>query len=233
MRRSIPTGMWRTDFLHEYKTSNFPSDVDEHLRTGQKLVVALPPHAGPRVGWDGNPLATGAAAINHFLQGLADLAEDVTELKIIIRGKNDNWVEDVRFAATAARIGRLPNITVSRDYGRRNESYRLCAKASLIIAKYTSLVDEALAVGIPCVVHDFTANSRDFIRPAVPYLPRRIWAEDEQELREGVEFALRTDGAAFKGWWEPHRTRLYGHLNDGHVRERSRATMASLTREGR
>ena len=229
---AIPVGMWRTDFLHEYRAGPDHSEHKLALQAGQKFVVALPFHAGPRSGWDGNPLVTGAASMSHFLTCLADLAEEMPELRIVIRGKNDSWVEDDRFASIAARIGGLPNIVVSREYGRLHESYRICARADLIIAKYTSLVDEALAVDIPCVVHDFTTNSQDFTRLAVSYLPRRIWAENEHELRAGVKFALQDDGSAFREWWTPHRLRIYGHLNDGYVRSRARSHLVSLVSEG-
>jgi len=228
VREVTPFGMWRTDLLHQYLAGLGHPEYEQARTAGQRFVVALPFHAGPATGWHGNPLATGASSVNHFLEGMANLAEEMPELRIIIRGKNDHWIADERFTAIAARIESLPNIGVSREYSRLDESYRLCARAELIIAKHTSLVDEALAVGIPCLVHDFTENSRDFMRPVVPYLPRRIWVEDEDELRVGVEFALRDDGLAFKAWWESHRRSVYGPLNDGRVRDRARAFMNSL-----
>ena len=89
-----------------------------------------------------------------------------------------DWVVDERFSGIAARINALPNIKVNCNYGSLNESYRLCAAADLVIAKHTSLVDEVLAPGIPCVLHDYTSNSHELARAAVAYLPRRLWAEN-------------------------------------------------------
>jgi hypothetical protein len=178
-------------------------------------------------------LAVGVQPITHFLEDLEDLAERRPDVFIVIRGKNDNWVTDERFSGIAARIDALSNITVSRNYGALNESYRLCAAADLVIAKQTSLVDEVLAFGIPCVLHDYTRNSRDLARPSVAYLPRRLWAENSGEFNDAVDFSLEDDGEAYREWWEPHRIRIYGKLNDGSVRARARAYLSTLEQQGR
>jgi hypothetical protein len=230
---AMAMGMWRTDFLHEYRAEP-PHDLRERARqAGQKFVVALPYHCSPSGEWSGNPLAVGVQPITHFLEDLADLAAVRPDVFFVIRGKNDTWFTDARFAGIAARINSLPNITVSSNYGTLNESYRLCAGADLIIAKHTSLVDEVLAFGIPCVLHDYTRNSQDLARPSVAYLPRRLWAENSGELNDAVDFALEDDGAAFREWWEPHRLRVYGNLSDGSVRARARAHLATLVQQGR
>ena len=233
INNAVAMGMWRTDFLHEYRAEP-PHEQRERARQGgQKFVVALPYHCTPPGEWSGNPLAVGVQPITHFLEDLADLAAVRPDIFITIRGKNDKWFTDERFSGIAARIDALPNIAVSRNYGAFNESYRLCAGADLVIAKHTSLVDEVLAVGIPCVVHDYTRNSRDLARPSVAYLPRGLWAENSREFRDAVDFALEDDGAAFREWWEPHRLRVYGSLNDGSVRARARAYLSALEQQGR
>ena len=128
-------------------------------------------------------------------------------------------------------VDRLPNIVVSRDYETFNESYRLCAWADLVIAKHTSVVDEVLSVGVPCVAHDYTPNSKDLSRLLVPYLPRDIWAEDFNELRGRIALALTNEGRDFYRLWEPHRMALYGDFSDGHVRSRARAIFELMLRE--
>lgn len=230
---AVAMGMWRTDLLHEYRSGPPHEHFLRARQAGQRLVVALPYHAAVQSGWSGNPLAVGVQPVAHFLEELADLAEARPNIFIVIRGKNADWVVDDRFSGIAARIASLPNVTVNGDYGTINESYRLCAGADLVIAKHTSLVDEVLAVGIPCVLHDYTRNSRDLARPTVDYLPRRLWAENMREFQEAVDFALDSDGIAFGHWWEPLRLRLYGNLSDGGVRARARDYLSSLLVEGR
>jgi hypothetical protein len=228
----VSVGMWRTDFLCEYRLQQGHALQREARRKGLKFIVALPFHASEEGEAGSSPLETSPQAVRHFLLDLVNIAEESSKVFIVIRGKNDLWVKDERFADVVQSIDRISNIVISRDYDTLNESYRLCAWADLVLAKHTSLVDEVLSVGIPCVIHDYTTNSSDLSRLLVPYLPREIWAEDARELRQRVEFALAGEGRQFTQWWEPHRRRIYSDLNDGHVRVRARAFMASLAEGG-
>ena len=137
-------------------------------------------------------------------------------------------LSDPRFADLAEVIGATANIEVSRDYEQLNGSYSLCAHADLVLAKYTSLADEMLAMGTPCVVHDFTPNSSGFLRPVGRHLPAGIWAEDPDDWLGKVRFALSERGAAFREWWEPHRLEVFGTSDDGTVRDRIRRTVGDL-----
>jgi len=105
------------------------------------------------------------------------------------------------------------------------------ASADLVIAKYTSLVDECLAVGIPSIIHDYTPIAAGTSRPVVPYLPARLFVQHDQELEASVQWAMHSDGEDFRTWWEPHRRRVFGDLNDGHVRQRARQAMQSMLDE--
>ena len=231
IEQAISVGMWRTDLLRQYRSDD-PHELYEHARqNGQQFIVALPFHVTAEGDQDGSPFITSAHSVRHFLLEIFHIAEEHPRVFIVIRGKNDHWVTDDRFQDIFGMIDQLPNVTVSRDYATFNESYRLCAWADLVVAKHTSLVDEVLSVGIPCIVHDYTPNSKDLSRLVVPYLPREIWAEDFIELRERIAFALANEGGDFDRWWEPHRERIYGNFNDGRVRERARSHIASMVGE--
>lgn len=230
--QAISVGMWRTDLLRRYQSEG-PHERYEHARrSGQQFIVALPFHVTAEGNPNGSPLITSAQSVRHFLWDMIGLALENTSVCIVLRGKNDHWFTDDRFEDIVAAIDQLSNITVSRDYDTFNESYRLCAWADLVVAKHTSLVDEVLAVGTPCVIHDYTPNSKDLSRLVVPYLPREIWAEDEFELRRRIDFALADEGREFERWWEPHRLEIYGELADGQVRRRARELMESMLNHG-
>jgi hypothetical protein len=230
---AVATGMWRTDFLHEYRAAP-PNEVRERARpAGQKFVVALRHHCAPPGEWSGHPLAVGVQPITKFLEVLADLAAVRPGVFIVIRGKNDNRATEERLAGIAARIDALPKIAVSRNYGAYNESYRLCAGADLVIAKHTSLVDEVLAVGIPCVLHGYTRKSRDLARPSIAYLPRSLWAENSGEFSDAVDFALEDDGAVFWEWWRLHRLRVYMRLILRGERTLASAHLSTFDQRGR
>jgi glycosyltransferase involved in cell wall biosynthesis len=228
VRNPVPVGLWRSDMLLRYRGALEHELVEEAHRKGRRLVVALPYHARRGSEWGGNPLATSSFAVGHFLRSMVELAEMRPDLEIVVRGKNDSWLDDPEFRAIVHRLDALDNISVSRDYQQLNESYRLCARADLIVAKYTSLVDEALSVGIPCVVHDFSPNASGITRGIARHLPRGVWAEGDEELIDRIDFALRDGGRAFRDWWEDYRLAIYGDVNDGSVRERARKILEDL-----
>ncbi len=221
-------GMWRTDFIRHYAGEPVAHGWAASGARGQRRVLVLPYHVQPESGFGGNPLATSPSAVRHFLSSILDLAEHRPDAFFLVRGKSDAWVDDPRFADLAERVEAAENVGISRTYGRLNESYRLVAHADLVIAKYTSLVDEALACDIPCVLHDYTGNSRDVARPIVGYLPRDLWALDADELWRRVDWALADKGRAFRAYWLPYRVDVFGDLADGQVRERARRVIADL-----
>jgi hypothetical protein len=220
-------GMWRTDLIREYGKES-PEGWNMAAVDGRRRVLVLPYHLESGSRLPTNPIATSAASVRQFLTDVLDLVEDRGDIYVVIRGKNDRWLDDPRCTDIAARIAASPAVEVSHRYDRLNESYRLVAGAELIVAKYTSLVDEALACDIPSIVHDYTANSRDVARPVVRYLPRELWALDSDELRSRVDWALADGGGAFRAYWAPHRAAVFGDLADGEVRARARQAMTDL-----
>ncbi|MDO8307695.1 MAG: hypothetical protein Q7V58_04970 [Actinomycetota bacterium] len=226
--RAEAVGMWRTDFLRGFSGDSAVGAAATARAKGRKFVVVLPYHHVAGAGLVGNPLATSRSSVRHFLTEMLELAVERPDLHLVIRGKNADWLVDPQFADLATRCAEIDNVEVSTEYSRMNESYRLVAKADLVIAKYTSLVDEALAIGIPCVVHDYTTNARGVARAVVEYLPEQVWATSRPELLSRIDDALVRDGDAFRESWEPIRHRVFGTLNDGSVRERARAAITRL-----
>ena len=223
-----PCGMWRTDLLSEARALAAGEGGNSCKRQRQKLLVALPFHV-TETDFSGDFASeTSVQGVRHFLKTMIDLAATTDEIFIEIRGKNDDWTRDSRFLDMTETINASANLAVNHDYDRPNVSYDLCARADLVIAKYTSLVDECLALSIPCIVHDFTHNSSGRHRRLIRYLPPEIFAKDDQELLQRISFARQGDGKDFREWWEPHRLDIYGELNDGNVRHRISSHIAAL-----
>ena len=226
---STPCGMWRTDLLWGFRSQAPKPKGNLSRQPHQKLLVALPFHITEVEGNGESASETSAKGVHHFLSAMLALAYEHEEYFIEIRGKNDDWTRDPRLLVLTQAIEERANIEVNHEYGSLNVSYQLCSQSDLIIAKYTSLVDECLALSIPCIVHDFTHNSSGRQRRISRYLPEDIFAESEAELEERIRFALMNQGNNFRDWWEPTRARVYGNLNDGKVRERMRSYIESLT----
>lgn len=228
VQAATAVGMWRTDLLRDYQAREPHELATAAHERGQRFIVALPYHLDRGHGLSGNPIATSLSSVRHFIEDLLRLAEERPDLFIVIRGKNDDWVRDDRMHDLVKRVAGLANLDVSRDYGRVNESYRLTASADAVVAKYTSLVDEALAVGIPCIVHDYTANTSGFARPVVAYLPDQVWALDRDSLGTLVDRALADGGDRFREEWEVQRRQVFGDLHDGRVGLRAQGLILDM-----
>ena len=221
VRRVTAVGMWRTDLLNEAKYLQPPPDFQRAQSERKKIVLALPYHLLYSGDQASHPVVSSAESLRHFLEGIIGVASRRPDTYVVIRGKNCDWLSDRRFGDLVAQIARQPNLKVDTDYTTVNKSYNLALHASLIIAKPTSLADEALAYGIPCLLHDYTHNSQGFAVNNLSYLPRELWCLNDSELTTKVD-AFLDEREAFDQWWGPIGAATYGALSDGNVRRRIR-----------
>ena len=56
------------------------------------------------------------------------------------------------------KMDKIDNIIIDREYEKSERSYDLAVISDLILAKYTSIGDECLALGIPVIFHDYAVN---------------------------------------------------------------------------
>ena len=229
VKLALAVGMWRTDFLVRYAGQE-PHPIVARARSEQRsVIVALPYHLSDHS--SANPLATSCPSVRHFLTDILNVAEKHPEAVVVIRGKDATWLEHHAFSDLVVRSRTLSNVVVSDEYGQFNESYRLVAGADLVIAKYTSLVEEALALSIPCIVHDYTPTARGIARPVVSYLPDEAWVENQDELSMRVEAVLADGGRGYRARWEPQRLKIFGDLADGCVAQRARHEILRLVEQ--
>lgn len=224
-------GMWRTDLLISSRSSPAPKEVQRARAEGRRTILVLPFHVTPPPHRPSEPVLTAPGSMAHFMGDIAFLALQHSDCHFIIRGKNDDWVDDPRLKSVIDELATIANIEVNREYQALNESYLLCAHADIVIAKPTSLAEECLAIGVPCILHDYTPNTSGYIRANWTHLPREIWALDRVDLNDRFAFARDADGAAFRIWWEPFRAGIYGGLNNGRVRERVREVVRSMVED--
>ena len=219
--KSVATGMWRTDILLE----KMGRPIGNGTQRDHVLVLPfdLASETGPCT-----PYLTSVQAVAGFLDDVFDLAEAYPIQHFIIRPKSINWWDDPRIARQVARLAASPNCTVSSDYSRMHLQYELCASARLVIGKPTSLIEESLALGIPCIIHDFTPTSRGYFIGSWKHIPRALWALSRDEWLDRVGDLIQgtptTDTlSAFHS-----STQFFGDLNDGCVQERMRALVRGI-----
>jgi len=223
-------GLWRTDLVFEARRRPRPTIMENSSRNSRSTVLVLPFDVATREDPAGYPLVTGVAGVNYFLDSIRKLANLMRETTFVIRSKSNNWMWEPDCAEMATCLSDLPNVIADTDFSTQGRSYALAAYSDAVVARPTSLVDELLAVGTPCVIHDFSRNAKNIARSSYPYLPRMIWAESQAELECRLQSHLAEGGEAFRAKWEPHRQELFGDLCDGNVRGRVREVFESLAR---
>lgn len=203
----VPLGYWRVDSLKRALTEDIPGAIATALTRGLHPVVVLPYHLSHDSRQAADAIATSRKSVEAFLHDVIALASLHPDCYFIIRGKNADWVQDEDMATTAKQIAGLSNIEVDTEYAILDQSYRLCSFADLILAKHTSLVDECLAAGIPCILHDYTPNSSNYAKPVLRYLRSSEWAQSRKELEALVARAIeripeKRDADGVQSWVE-------------------------------
>jgi len=217
IRTVIPVGMWRTDLIHEAR------QADEEVRHGTKrpkLILVLPYRVDLRQNPPGDTLSMSVVALQAFLSDILALAEDWPSYQFVIRAKDDDWTSLPEFRELMNTIAQRTNVRVDNNYEVLNATYRLAAEASLVVANFSSIVDEVLALGIPCIVRDFTPQSSNLRDGVFDYLPSSIVSRSRSEFFDQVNRCLSDGGAECRGNRLRDAKVLYGEMNDGCVRAR-------------
>ena len=226
VRSARPIGMWRTDLLEDYRKITTTAED-----ASRPLILALPYHVDDNGKRAVDPVPTSTRSVGAFLEDIALIASAYPECDIVVRSKNSQWTVDGRLEEVRRALIACGNVILDSDYSTLNRSYQLASKASLIVAKPTSLVDEALAFGVPCIVHDFTHNHVGYGQALLPYLPHQLWASSRDEFLARVDWVLNNP-EGFENWWEPHRKRIYGDWADGDVRKRLHRVLEEMLIQG-
>ncbi len=208
IRTCIPVGMWRTDLFFEERTS-LPA------RPSRPVILILPYHAQRQ----GAPHSTSEESVEFFLSDIAQLASELPEADFVIRSKQTEWLSSCRFNGLRSALAELPNVNVDDEEKVIQGAYRWLASASLVIGKHTSLIDEALALDIPTLVHDYGENNLIYARDVVNYIPEAAWVGSHDELLVRSRSALR-DKTHFSVVMKAQTTSVFGDWADGHVRRR-------------
>jgi hypothetical protein len=209
-------GQYRSDLIIGKGDGAF---ADKSLKT----VLVLPFHLdhGSKTLFD----VTSVRYARHFIIEILKIAQHFSHLSFVIRSKND---EIHASPAMADLFARMPsNLVFDQDWSV-HAAYRIARTSALVIGKATSLMDEALACGVPAIFVDYGPWGVTEYREALNYLPEELWAQSHDDLVQKIEWTLVGDGATFREWWEPHRLRIYGDMSDGRVRERARGVALHL-----
>jgi hypothetical protein len=226
----IPVGQARVDLFHKYLHLK-SDDLVPGMKEGQKLVVALNFHSvadpesnrfQPFISWESNKV---------FFNDVIELAQMYPDMFFLFRGKDCAWVDMPAFTEIMEKIESIENVAVDIDFDTLERSYMLCSSCDLIIARHTSLADEAYAYGKQVIVHDYSHNSNRIIGGVFNYLDSGLFAGNKESLHKLVVNYVSTGSVIGPELYESVRLKLFGDDSDGKVRERMQAIVEEMLAE--
>lgn len=126
-----------------------------------------------------------------FYKDLCNLAEGFPQVDIIIRGKNTNWIKIPFFKDVLNKVNAISNIWIDEDYSKLNRQYELASRSDLVIAKYTSIGDELIALGKRVIYYDYFPNStHHFASEYFKYNNYNVYAYSYIQLEQMVQTIL-------------------------------------------
>jgi len=229
--RYFPVGQYRSDNLFFAKNDDHPEVLKEPCAKGLRIITALGFHTYLEWHNSQTSLFLNWKAHRQFLEDMIRLSGDFPDVFIILRFKFTDWMSLPVFSDLINIINSIDNMTISTDYEKMYLSYDLCAHSDLVIAKYTSLADECLSVGIPVIFHEYTHNTERLMADAYDYSPAKIMCFNYEELKERTRDILNGSSPTMTKNFEYLKTVVYGGLGDGHVRERIHRNINEILHE--
>ena len=105
----------------------------------------------------------------NFLQDILKISNQFKKYNFIIRFKSLTWLIDNRYFDNEVKeINKTKNIIISNEYSHA-KAYKICANSSLIISRWSSIMDEAYCAGIPVIMYNYYGLSKNIIKKYFDY----------------------------------------------------------------
>ncbi len=222
----VPIGPIRSDLLNGFKKKSYDSKIVDKKK--YKLVIAYDFHSvkdyfeansSQAINWENNLL---------FYNDLIKLSKDFPNIYIIIRGKNDDWCSLPAFSKVYEEIISRPTIEINRDYSEMDISYKLASQADLIIAKHTSIGDEALACGIPVLFHDYLQNMKQMVSSVFNYDNYPVFVYSYSDLKSRVQSIINGTDPLNSDLLGKMKRDFFAIPENGTVKERLHAELTKI-----
>jgi hypothetical protein len=163
---------------------NVRERVDEFRSEYRHITLVLDWHSEPDRVQDAQHVTNNWANNRLFYEDIIALARQFPSHYFLLRGKNADWFANPAFADIRQQVEMLPNISVSMRYDKPLISYDLAASSDSVIARYTSLGDQCLAVGKPLIYYDCAVNGGPLVRSLLDFDGHPVLISDRAILAE-------------------------------------------------
>jgi hypothetical protein len=216
-------GLVRTDKIYKFQKNGDPGKEFKRiseLKRERRIVLVLDYHSMETVIENCLRPFNNWRCNKEFYSHLIKLAAEFPDVYFIIRGKTDSWTKLDYFREVYQRIKATPNMEVNQNYGEYDLSYKLTAVADCIIAKYTSLAEEALAARVPVLIHDIFGQATGAFEPLFNSGELPIYVNSYEGLCLKLRETLSGESFFHGGKFEEKIHQLYGDFFDGKVQQR-------------
>lgn len=222
INKFIPVGLYRSDIIHQRRTSPPPDTLRIPIFRGCRIITAL----GWQIPlyWQESQLSfrLGWTAQTQFLEDMYRLSEELPDVFIILRYENIDWMTLPIFAEIVSKIRASENIAISTEYNKKNFTYNLCAHSSLVIInKHDRIANECLSIGIPVLFHNYSPNNVGFIWNV--YKDSKVMCNNYTELLNRSRIVLGESPNEMTNEYNLLQKVVLGDFGDGRVKERVHA----------
>jgi hypothetical protein len=172
------------------------------------------------------------ASNRWFLEDVLRLSEDFPEVHFTIRGKDTRWTGLPAFADLVGQASARPNLKIDQDRSL-DRSYVLLADSDSVVARHTSLGDQALALGIPVLFHEQMATGERSIAAVMDYSPYPLLTRSYDELHARFATILRQGHILDAAQVTALRREFYAQPADPHPKEKAAGILGSILADTR
>ncbi|TGL77320.1 hypothetical protein EHQ62_00075 [Leptospira jelokensis] len=150
VEKTFSIGLIRTDYAFE---------LQKKVKVKKNQVIIFDFHSEEvnsisLLSWQNNLL---------FYKDIYKLISNFPQYEFVIRGKNILWTKLAYFQEIFLKLKQLRNLIIS-DIDEIGESYRLLVQSEYVIARVTSIAEEAIAMGKKVIFHEnFLEGRRDIL----------------------------------------------------------------------
>jgi hypothetical protein len=129
-----------------------------------------------------------------FYRDIIALARRFPRNCFVICGKDAEWLKLETFSDIRDDIAATSNIAINSDYSEPLIAYSLAAGADSVVARYTSLRDQCLAINKPVIYHDGSVNNGPLVRSVLDFSPYPVMVTTFDSLVTQYSRIVNTGG---------------------------------------
>jgi len=213
-KKFYSVGQYRCDYFRDKDAINkkLLEKIIQKKIAYKKLILVLPFHTmNSEIENSLDPVINYRSSIN-FLYDIIKLSKRFKHCFFFIKVKIYHGYDDIYFKKVINLINQSENIYFLKK-NVLNIQYKIFKSVSVVIGKYTSLIDEYLSRNKPCLIHDYTHNLNSIIGGTFNYCNSGVICKNYFDLRTKLTLLLDKKNNYLKKNLKKMRNKIYSTYN--------------------